>query len=772
MNSLLTGLNKEQQQAVQHTEGPLLILAGAGSGKTKVLTVRIAHLLGQGVNPYEILAITFTNKAAKEMKSRVEGLVGDVANRIWLSTFHSFCAKFLRFELDNFLGYNSNFTIYDTSDSQAVIKAALKALNLDDKYYPVGAMIGAISDAKNKLLFASDFRKQARDFYQQKVADVYEYYERELRKNNALDFDDLLLVAVKLLQSNEAVLDKYSKRFRYVMIDEYQDTNHAQYLLAKLLASHWKNIAVVGDADQSIYAWRGADIQNILDFEKDYPNCTSIKLEQNYRSTKIILDAANAVIENNEGRPKKNLWTDKTEGAKIQHFTAQSEHEEAAFIGDTIAKKHDIHGVPYGDMAILYRTNAQSRVLEEALIKRALPYTMVGGTKFYDRKEIKDVLAYLRVLYNPFDDLSLLRIINVPKRSIGATTVAKLQDYARANGTSLFMTLTQLHLVDTIKGKTKEKLEEFGILIFTLVAEMEDKTVLDILESILDRTGYLAQLEESTDPQDQARAENIGELLSVAKDFQDTNPNGTVEDFLEQVALVNDVDSFEQEESKVTLMTLHAAKGLEFPIVFLGGLEEGLFPHSRTLMNPEEIEEERRLAYVGITRAEKELYISNATTRTVFGRTSSYLPSRFIDEIPEELVDGLRAKRKVPDDIKRHVPQHMSVTSRPVTKPIVRNEVIADWKVGDTAIHSKWGNGSDHLLILHKKTVTFQEIRYVTVCIVTWCRHAELNCALSITIALYYHYTMSATMCFISKLLYYNRHRQNFQQVKHIFFIF
>lgn len=693
MNSLLTGLNKEQQQAVQHTEGPLLILAGAGSGKTKVLTVRIAHLLAQGVNPYEILAITFTNKAAKEMKNRVEGLVGDAANRIWLSTFHSFCAKFLRFELDNFLGYNSNFTIYDTSDSQAVIKAALKALNLDDKYYPVGAMIAAISDAKNKLLFASDFRKQARDFYQQKVADVYEYYERELRKNNALDFDDLLLVAVKLLQSNEAVLDKYSKRFRYVMIDEYQDTNHAQYLLAKLLASHWKNIAVVGDADQSIYAWRGADIQNILDFEKDYPNCTSIKLEQNYRSTKIILDAANAVIENNEGRPKKNLWTDKTEGAKIQHFTAQSEHEEAAFIGDTIAKKHDIHGVPYGDMAILYRTNAQSRVLEEALIKRALPYIMVGGTKFYDRKEIKDVLAYLRVLYNPFDDLSLLRIINVPKRSIGATTVAKLQDYARANGMSLFMTLTQLHLVDSIKGKTKEKLEEFGILIFTLVAEMEDRTVLDILESILDRTGYLAQLEESTDPQDQARAENIGELLSVAKDFQDTNPSGTVEDFLEQVALVNDVDSFEQEESKVTLMTLHAAKGLEFPIVFLGGLEEGLFPHSRTLMNPEEIEEERRLAYVGITRAEKELYISNATTRTVFGRTSSYLPSRFIDEIPEELVDGLRAKRKVPDDIKRHVPQHMSVTSRPVTKPIVRNEVIADWKIGDTAIHSKWGNG-------------------------------------------------------------------------------
>ncbi len=693
MNQLLEGLNREQQEAVQHIAGPLLILAGAGSGKTKVLTVRIAHLLAQGVNPYEILAITFTNKAAKEMKSRVEGLVGSVADRIWLSTFHSFCAKFLRFELNNYLGYNSNFTIYDTSDSQAVLKAALKALNLDDKYYPVGAMLSAISEAKNNLRFASDFRRQAKDFYQQKVSDVYEYYERELRKNNALDFDDLLLIAVKLLQTNADVLDKYSKRFKYVMIDEYQDTNHAQYVLAQLLASHWKNICVVGDADQSIYAWRGADIQNILDFEKDYPNCKSIKLEQNYRSTKVILDAANAVIDNNEGRPEKNLWTDKTEGPKIQHFTAQSEHEEAAFIGDTIVKKHDIHDVPYGNMAILYRTNAQSRVLEEALIKRAVPYTMVGGTKFYDRKEIKDVMAYLRVLYNPFDDLSLLRIINVPKRSIGATTVGKLQDYARDNGTSLFLTLTQLHLIDSVKGKTREKLEEFGILIFTLVAEMNEKNVLELLEAILDKTGYLALLEESTDPQDQARAENIGELLSVAKDFIDTTPSGTVEDFLEQVALVNDVDSFEQEESKVTLMTLHAAKGLEFPVVFLGGLEEGLFPHSRTLLNPEEVEEERRLAYVGITRAEQELYVSNATTRTVFGRTSGYLPSRFLDEIPEELVEELRAKRKVPEDIKRHVPTHMSVTSRPVTKPIIRNETVESWSVGDTATHSKWGNG-------------------------------------------------------------------------------
>lgn len=693
MDTLLDGLNKEQRIAVETTEGPLLIVAGAGSGKTRVLTYRIAHLLDKGVSPFEILAITFTNKAAKEMKSRVEDLVGPVADRIWLSTFHSFCAKLLRFELDNYLGYSKNFTIYDTGDSQVVIKAALKALNLDDKYYPVGAMQSHISDAKNRLLFASEFRRTAKDFYAQKVADVYEYYERELRKNNALDFDDLLLVAVKLLQTNASVQDKYSHRFRYIMIDEYQDTNHAQYVLARLLASQWNNICVVGDADQSIYAWRGADIQNILDFEKDYPQCTTIKLEQNYRSTKTILEAANAVIDNNEGRPEKNLWTEQEDGVKIKHFTAQSEREEAAFISETMYKQHELNNVPYGDMAILYRTNAQSRVLEEGLIKRAIPYTMVGGTKFYDRKEIKDVLAYLKVLFNPFDDLSLLRIINVPKRSIGATTVSKLQSYAQDTGSSLFMTLTQLHNIPTIKGKTKERLEEFGVLIFGLVASMNEMNVLELLEAILDQTGYMKELEDSTDPQDEARIENIGELLSVAKEFMDANPTGTVQDFLEQVALVNDVDSFEQVDSKVTLMTLHSAKGLEFPVVFLAGLEEGLFPHSRTLMNPEEIEEERRLCYVGITRAERELYVSNATTRTVFGKTAGYLPSRFLKEIPQELIEELWAKAKRPEMTERRIPPHMSVMSRPVTKPIVRNPQVENWQVGDVAMHTKWGKG-------------------------------------------------------------------------------
>ncbi|WP_295827561.1 3'-5' exonuclease, partial [uncultured Veillonella sp.] len=556
-----------------------------------------------------------------------------------------------------------------------------------------GAMLSAISDGKNRLLMAHEFRMEARDFYSQKVADVYEYYEKELRKNNALDFDDLLMVAVKLLQSREDILQKYSNRFRYIMIDEYQDTNHAQYTLAHLLASKWQNICVVGDADQSIYAWRGADIQNILDFEKDYPATKTIKLEQNYRSTKTILEAANAVIDNNEGRPDKVLWTDKDMGPKIRHFEAQSELEEAAFISETIAKQHDIHEVPYGNMAILYRTNAQSRALEEGLIKRGIPYVMVGGTKFYDRKEIKDVLAYLKVLFNPFDDLSLMRIINVPKRSIGATTVAKLQDYARETGNSLFMSLTMLSNIPTIKGKTKEKLEEFGILIFTLVAMMDNHNVLQILEAILEKTGYLKELEDSTDPQDEARVENIGELLSVAKVFLDENPTGTVQDFLEQVALVNDVDTYEQADSKVTLMTLHSAKGLEFPIVFLAGMEEGLFPHSRTLMNPEEIEEERRLCYVGITRAEKELYLLNATTRTVFGRTNGYLPSRFLKEIPEGLIEELRPKRKVREDVQRHVPSHLSVMSRPVTKPTLRNPVVENWQVGDTAVHSKWGNG-------------------------------------------------------------------------------
>lgn len=694
-NSLFEGLNKEQIEAVKTTEGPLLILAGAGSGKTRVLTYRIAYLLSQGVHPSEILAITFTNKAAKEMKQRVENLVGSIGERIWLSTFHSFCARFLRYELDQFMGYNGNFSIYDTADSTTVIKNAIKHLNLDDKYFPPGAMLSAISDAKNKLKFAAEFARDATDFYTQRVSEVYAYYEKELRKNNALDFDDLLLIAVTLLRRNEEVRHKYENRFKYIMIDEYQDTNHAQYMLAKLLSAKWNNICVVGDADQSIYAWRGADIQNILDFEADYPQCKSIKLEQNYRSTKVILDAANAVIENNENRPAKVLWTEQDDGEKIAHFTAQSEREEAAFVSDTVYKQHSIHNMPYGDMAILYRTNAQSRVLEEGLIKKGIPYTMVGGVKFYDRKEIKDVLAYLRVMFNPFDDLSLLRIINIPKRSIGATTIGKLQEHATQMGNSIFITLSMLQQIPTIKGKTVESLEAFALLLFNLVSDMEGKTPLALLELILERSGYLKSLEASTDPQDQTRVENIGELLNVAKEFSDANPDGTLEDFLEQIALVNDVDSYEEEDSKVTLMTLHAAKGLEFPIVFLCGLEEGLFPHNRTLMNPSEVEEERRLCYVGITRAERQLFISNATTRTVFGRTTSYLPSRFLNEIPQEFVTEYRAKRNQQESVGNSSLKTSSILSKPpVQSTVIKRQNNIVWQVGDEVSHKKWGNGT------------------------------------------------------------------------------
>lgn len=694
MESIFAQLNAEQGEAVKTTEGPLLLIAGAGSGKTRVLTYRIAYLLSQGVSPYEILAITFTNKAAKEMKERVHDLVGPIADSIWLSTFHSFCTRFLRYEVEGYLGYSKNFSIYDTSDSLVVIKQAIKALNLDDKYFSPNAMLSAISDCKNRLLFASDFSKMAKDFYSQRVAEVYTIYERELRKNNALDFDDLLLVAVTLLRENKEIRQKYAKRFKYVMIDEYQDTNHAQYVLASYLAEHWGNICVVGDADQSIYAWRGADIQNILDFEKDHPNCKSIKLEQNYRSTKTILTAANAVIENNTNRPPKNLWTHAGEGEKIDHFMAQSEREEALFISEMISRKHEQDQVPYGDMAILYRTNAQSRVLEEGLIKKGIPYTMVGGVKFYDRKEIKDIIAYLRLLYNPFDDLSLIRIINVPKRSIGNTTVQKLQEYARSCNSSIFVAMTQLGQIDSIKGKTRLYIEDFGRLIFDLVGLVDEINVYELLEEVLKRTGYLTELEVSMDPQDQARVENIGELLSVAKEYVDKNPDGNMEGFLEQIALVNDVDEFEEEASRVTLMTLHAAKGLEFPIVFLAGLEEGLFPHSRTLMNPDEVEEERRLCYVGITRAEKKLYLSNAAMRTVFGKTNAYAPSRFLKEIPKECLALFRAKRTQREMDRPSYENTPVAPHKPLVKPVIKNQDIPDWKVGDIAVHTKWGNGT------------------------------------------------------------------------------
>jgi len=698
MNPIFDTLNDRQCEAVKHTEGPLLITAGAGSGKTKVLTCRIAHLLELGVAPYRILAITFTNKAAKEMKERVTNLVGAQADSIWLSTFHSFCAKLLRFEVDGFHGYTRNFTIYDSSDQLVLVKDCLKKLNLDDKQFTPRSVLGTISSAKNVLMDAKAFAAKASDFYEQKVADVYAMYQEKLRDNNAVDFDDLLFLAVRLLQENEEVREKYQSRFQYILVDEYQDTNHAQYALTKILAARWRNICVVGDADQSIYAWRGADIRNIIDFTRDYPDAASIKLEQNYRSTKTILHAANAVIDNNESRPKKTLWTENPTGNKIIHYQAQTEHDEADYIAGVIYNRHEISHEPYGDMAILFRTNAQSRVLEEKLMRYAIPYTMVGGTKFYDRKEIKDVLAYLRLLYNPEDSLSLTRIINVPKRNIGATTMEHVAAYAEAQGISLFEALSSTDEIPVTK-RAKASLENFAAMIFDLLNDIEGKDVLSLIETVIKQTGYGDMLDKEAehDPQGESRKENVGEFLSVAKDYMDSNPEGNLQDFLENVALVSDVDDFESSDSKVTLMTLHAAKGLEFPVVFLTGLDEGLFPHSRTLMDPAQVEEERRLAYVGITRAERQLYVTNAVTRTMYGRISAYMPSRFLAEIPPQFMEDYHRKSAMPQSRTTAVPgkQRVSILTKPVASSLPKKHAVTDtFAKGDKVRHKIWGIGT------------------------------------------------------------------------------
>ncbi|WP_303148800.1 DNA helicase PcrA [uncultured Megasphaera sp.] len=698
MNPIFDTLNDRQCEAVKHTEGPLLITAGAGSGKTKVLTCRIAHLLELGVAPYRILAITFTNKAAKEMKERVTNLVGAQADSIWLSTFHSFCAKLLRFEVDGFHGYTRNFTIYDSSDQLVLVKDCLKKLNLDDKQFTPRSVLGTISSAKNVLMDAKAFAAKASDFYEQKVADVYALYQEKLRENNAVDFDDLLFLAVRLLQENEEVRGKYQSRFQYILVDEYQDTNHAQYALTKILAARWRNICVVGDADQSIYAWRGADIRNIIDFTRDYPDAASIKLEQNYRSTKTILHAANAVIDNNESRPKKTLWTENPTGNKIIHYQAQTEHDEADYIAGVIYNRHEISHEPYGDMAILFRTNAQSRVLEEKLMRYAIPYTMVGGTKFYDRKEIKDVLAYLRLLYNPEDSLSLTRIINVPKRNIGATTMEHVAAYAEAQGISLFEALSSTDEIPVTK-RAKASLENFAAMIFDLLNDIEGKDVLSLIETVIKQTGYGDMLDKEAehDPQGESRKENVGEFLSVAKDYMDSNPEGNLQDFLENVALVSDVDDFESSDSKVTLMTLHAAKGLEFPVVFLTGLDEGLFPHSRTLMDPAQVEEERRLAYVGITRAERQLYVTNAVTRTMYGRISAYMPSRFLAEIPPQFMEDYHRKSAMPQSRTTAVPgkQRVSILTKPVASSLPKKHAVTDtFAKGDKVRHKIWGIGT------------------------------------------------------------------------------
>lgn len=715
------GLNPQQAEAVINTEGPMLIMAGAGSGKTKVLTCRVANLLQKGVRPYRILAITFTNKAAAEMRERVNNMSGPAAKDVWLFTFHAFCARFLRMEIDKLPGYGGNFAIYDTADSQNLIKQILKEMNLDDKRFQPSGILSRISNAKNALQDAAAFARQAGDFYEQKVADIYSHYEQKLQLNNALDFDDLLMLSIKLLQENKEVREKYQDRFDYLLVDEYQDTNHAQYLLTKFLAAKHRNICVVGDADQSIYGWRGADIQNILDFEKDYPDAKVIKLEQNYRSTQIILDAANAVIENNTGRKPKNLWTENKSGADIIYFQAVDERDEARFVIEQLQNLQRTENKKLGDMAILYRTNTQSRIFEEMLIKSGISYNMVGGLKFYERKEIKDIIAYLRVIFNPADSLSLLRIINVPKRGIGDASLAKIQAYAAANNVSLFEAVSNAAAIDGLSSRFVSKLDDLAGIIFELMNLANEAPVEDLIDRVLRDTGYLEELENERTPQAQSRIDNLHELISVAQEFAASEEENNLENFLAHVALVSDIDDTELGEDAITLMTLHSSKGLEFPVVFLVGMEEGLFPHARTLMDETEIEEERRLCYVGITRAKEKLFLSSTKMRTIYGNTVTYPPSRFLQEIPARLVKTIKRQERFSalENFKQVSEKYSARPQKPAStfnphsfmpqKPAAAaGGTGTRFNTGDRVSHSKWGEG---MVVSVKDSPDGQEVK-------------------------------------------------------------
>ena len=632
----LSMLNPPQRKAAETLEGPVLILAGAGSGKTRALTCRVANLMDHGVPAWNILALTFTNKAAKEMKERIVSLVGDEAEDAWISTFHSTCARMLRRDIEK-LGYTRSFVIYDDDDQQAALKEILKRLNIDDKFLPIRELKAKISDAKNKLLSPDEwFQQSERDYRSQIIHNVMVEYEVRLKSNNALDFDDLLVKTLTLLADHPPVLDSYRKRFRYVMVDEYQDTNYAQYMLVKLLTDESRNLCVVGDDDQSIYGWRGADIRNILDFEKDYPDAVVIKLEQNYRSTANILDAANQVIAHNAGRKEKALWTEAGEGEPIRLYAAGDERDEAAWIADRM-KQLNRSGANYGSMAVLYRTNAQSRVLEEMLMRANIPYKVFGGQKFYDRKEVRDVIAYLRVIVNPSDDISLRRIINVPRRAIGDTTIQELVNHAYSNGMPLYSALSDLP--EALSARPRKCVSEFFMLMTMLLAMKEALPLEDFVNLLVEKTGLIAQYEKENTDEARTRIENIREFLGAVAEYCKSTENPTLEDYLENVSLVTDLDQAEDMgRGYVTLMTLHSAKGLEFPTVFMTGLEEGIFPSSRSLMEEDRMEEERRLCYVGITRAQKRLFISRAKQRMLYNQINHNAPSRFLDEIPERLL--------------------------------------------------------------------------------------------------------------------------------------
>ncbi|MGG4037331.1 DNA helicase PcrA [Heyndrickxia ginsengihumi] len=691
---LLTGLNPEQKEAVKTTEGPLLILAGAGSGKTRVLTHRVAYLMVEkGVNPYNILAITFTNKSAREMKERIAGIMGGTADEVWISTFHSMCVRILRRDIDR-IGINRNFTILDSTDQQSVIKGILKEKNIDPKKYDPRTILGTISSAKNELISPEEYASHVGDYYGQVVSDIYEAYQKRLLKNQALDFDDLIMMTIQLFKRVPEVLEFYQRKFQYIHVDEYQDTNKAQYMLVKMLAQRFQNICVVGDNDQSIYRWRGADITNILSFEKDYPRAKVIMLEQNYRSTKKILQAANKVIENNVNRKPKNLWTENPDGQNIIYYRADSEQAEGQFVAGKIKELTASGKRKLSDFAVLYRTNAQSRVIEEVFMKSNIEYNIVGGIRFYDRKEIKDILAYLRLIANPDDDISLQRIINVPKRGIGSTSLDKIARYAQEQDISMFNAIQEADFIG-VSPKISKAAREFYDLIRNFTQMQDYLSVTELVEELLEKSQYREMLKMEKSLESQSRLENIEEFLSVTKDFEKSNDDKSLIAFLTDLALVADIDRLDEDDTPkdaVVLMTLHSAKGLEFPIVFLIGMEEGVFPHSRSLMEEAEMEEERRLAYVGITRAEEELYITNAAIRTLYGRTNMNPVSRFIQEIPQELLDAVNQEEK-----EEQKPLMQKRKAAPVMRPVVNHKSGAEkleWSVGDKAEHKKWGIGT------------------------------------------------------------------------------
>jgi DNA helicase-2/ATP-dependent DNA helicase PcrA len=699
IDRLLNGLNPEQKEAVKHTEGPLLLMAGAGSGKTRVLTHRIAYLLlEKGIAPWSILAITFTNKAAREMKTRVANITGPAAEDIWISTFHSMCVRILRRDIDR-IGINSNFTILDSADQLSVIKQILKDLNFDPKKFEPRSILGTISSAKNELKTALQFEKIAAGPYEEIVRDVYFEYEKRLQKNHALDFDDLIMSTIHLFKRVPEVLEFYQRKFQYIHVDEYQDTNKAQYVLVNMLAERFRNICVVGDSDQSIYRWRGADIQNILSFEKDYDDTKVILLEQNYRSSKKILQAANKVIVNNMNRKPKQLWTDNDEGQKLVYYQGDNEHDEAQFIAGKMIEFINSGKRKETDIAVLYRTNAQSRVIEEVLVKSNIPYNIVGGTKFYDRKEIKDLLAYLRLIANPDDDISLRRIVNVPKRGIGASTIEKVAKYGADQDLSMFQALQEVEQIG-LSARFTNKLREFIDSIGNWSKMQEFLSVTELTEEVLNKTGYRDMFKNEKTLEAQSRLENLEEFLSVTGDFEKRSGDKSLIAFLTDLALIADIDQVDNDEAEekqsVVLMTLHSAKGLEFPVVFLIGMEEGVFPHNRSLFEAEEMEEERRLAYVGITRAEEELFITHARMRTLYGRTNTNAPSRFINEIPEELFEAFPEQDTTPQwattsrsTTQPPRPRH----SKPVAPTTTGGEAI-QWNVGDKVQHRKWGIGT------------------------------------------------------------------------------